>query len=150
MEHPYAWARHEATNSEVVLEATLVLADVAVIFAQVALVLVDLPVVLVNVAEVLNGFAEPAVGEVLDELLGVLPTVPAILTQVLPILVLLNFIAYETAGVLEHAGMGEGRDREGRENREHKSIGLRGLYSVGAEENSSRATDDASGPGASL
>ena len=126
------------------------MADVAAIFAQVALVLVDLPVVLVDVTEVLNGFTDPAVGEIFDELLGVLSTVPAILAQVLPILVLLNFIAYETAGVLEHAGMGEGRDREGRENREHKSIGLRGLYSVGAEENSSRRGDRARAPRASL
>ena len=98
------------------------MADVTAVFAHVALILADVLVVLVDVTEVLNGFTDAAVGEVLDELLGVLPTVPAILTQVLLILVLLNYIANEATGVLEHAGMAEGGDGEGRKNREHKTL----------------------------
>jgi hypothetical protein len=130
-------------NSKVVPQATLVVADVTVVLVDVAAVLVDVPVVLMDVMEVLNGAADVAVGEVLDELLGILPTVTLVLVKVLLVFVLLNFIADEAAGVLEHAGMADGGNGEGGESREHVNIGLHGRYSVGAEENSSCPTDHA-------
>jgi hypothetical protein len=110
--NPLCQARHQAISSKVLLEAALVLADVPAIFVEVTAVLVDVAVVPVDVAEILDGFADPAVGEIADELPGVFAASPLVVSELLLVLVALDLVADETAGVIEHAGVADGGDGE--------------------------------------